>query len=150
MTIWVDADACPKPIKEILYRVAGRREMSVVFVANQGLSLPPSKWLRSVQVPAGFDIADHYIVQHIEPGDIVVTADIPLAAEIVTAGASAINPRGTLYNEQTVRQALSMRNFFSELRESQPRLGGPAPFTQKDRQAFANTLDRILAASGNY
>ncbi|RRJ83778.1 YaiI/YqxD family protein [Aestuariirhabdus litorea] len=145
MQIWVDADACPKVIKDILFRAAQRTQTPLVLVANQSLATPAGSLIRSVQVAAGFDVADSYIVQQLNGGDLVVTADIPLAAEVVERGAVAINPRGELYTPETIRQRLAMRNLMEELRSSGEQLGGPAKFNQQDRQRFANTLDRLLA-----
>ena len=145
MQIWVDADACPNVIKDILFRAAERKKISLILVANQALQTPASAFIKSVQVPAGFDVADNHIAQHVLEGDIVITADIPLAADIVKKGAYGINPRGTLYNESNIKQALSMRNFMEELRSSGQATGGPPPLNNKDKQAFANTLDRLLS-----
>ncbi len=144
-TIWVDADACPKVIKEILYRAAERKGMALILVANQPLQTPPSRHIRSVRVGAGFDVADNYIVRHMSPGDLVITADIPLAAEVVEKGALALNPRGDLYTEENIRQRLNMRDFMDTLRASGVDTGGPASFSQADRREFANQLDRLLA-----
>ncbi len=144
-TIWVDADACPKVIKEILYRAAERKGMALILVANQPLQTPPSRHIRSVRVGAGFDVADNYIVQRMSPGDLVITADIPLAAEVVEKGALALNPRGDLYTEENIRQRLNMRDFMDTLRASGVDTGGPASFSQTDRREFANQLDRLLA-----
>lgn len=143
--IWVDADACPNVIKEILYRVAQKRQLTITLVANQYLKVPASPFLKTVQVGAGFDVADNYIAQQVQAGDVVITADIPLAAEVVAKKACAINPRGTLYTDQNIRQQLAMRNFMEEMRSTGQASGGPAPLDQRDRQAFANTLDRLLA-----
>jgi uncharacterized protein YaiI (UPF0178 family) len=145
MHIWVDADACPAVIKEILYRVAERTGLPVTLVANQWLKTPPYPSLRSVQVPKGFDVADNHIAEAAQTGDIVVTADIPLAAAVVAKGATAINPRGERYTAENIRQALDMRNFMESLRSSGVETGGPPAFSQADRQAFANQLDRLLA-----
>ena len=142
--IWIDADACPKAIKEILYRVANRVGVPVILVANQPLQVPRSRYIRTIQVAAGFDVADNHIVQQARPGDLVITADIPLAAEVIAKGCLALNPRGDLYTEENIRQRLSMRNFMDTLRGSGVDTGGPAVFSQKDRQAFANQLDRLL------
>lgn len=147
MQLWVDADACPRVIKDILYRAAKRAEVTTIFVANQSLSLPKSPWLKSIQVPGGFDVADDYIVEHLESGDVVITADIPLAAEAIEKGAEAINPRGEHYTKANIKQRLTMRNLMEELRSTGEVSGGPATFNQKDRQAFANVLDRLLAKS---
>ena len=145
--IWVDADACPKVIKEILYRAADRVGIHLILVANQPLQVPRSRHIRSVQVAAGFDVADNHIVQQAQAGDLVVTADIPLAAEVIARGCLALNPRGDLYTEDNIRQRLSMRDFMDTLRSSGVDTGGPASLSQADRQAFANQLDRLLARS---
>ena len=144
-TIWVDADACPKAVKEILYRAADRVGVSVILVANQSLDVPGSPHIQSVQVPMGFDVADSHIAQSAAPGDLVITADIPLAAEVVAQGCMAINPRGELYTEENIRERLNMRDFMATLRSSGVETGGPLPFGQSDRQSFANQLDRFLA-----
>lgn len=146
--LWVDADACPVVIKEILFRAATRKQLETVLVANQMLRVPPSPFIRAVQVPSGFDVADNYIAEAVRPGDLVVTADIPLAAQVIERGGSAINPRGELYTAANVRESLAMRNFMEELRSSGVQTGGPAAFSQADRQAFANQLDRLLARIG--
>lgn len=148
MKIWVDADACPKVIKEILYRAAERARIALILVANQALAVPRSPFISSRTVAQGFDVADQAITDWAEPGDLVVTADIPLAAAVVEKGVSAINPRGELYTRENVRQQLSMRDFMAELRGSGVDTGGPASFNQRDRQAFANQLDRLLARAG--
>lgn len=143
--IWVDADACPKVIKEILFRVAERVSVQLTLVANQPVQVPGSRYIRSVQVGAGFDVADNHIVKQALAGDLVVTADIPLAAEVIAKGCLALNPRGELYTEENIRQRLNMRDFLDTLRGSGIDTGGPASFSQADRQAFANQLDRLLA-----
>ncbi len=145
--VWVDADACPKVIKEIIFRAAERVGVSVTLVANQFIQVPRSRFIRSVQVPAGFDVADNYIVQQAKADDLVVTADIPLAAEVVAKGCLALNPRGDLYTEENIRQRLNMRDFMDTLRSSGVNTGGPASLSQSDRQSFANQLDRLLAGS---
>lgn len=145
MRIWVDADACPKVIKEILFRAAERAAVETVLVANQPLRVPPSRYLRTLQVAAGFDVADHRIVAELVPGDLVVTADVPLAALVVKKGATALNPRGELYTDANIGERLAMRNLLDELRGAGQVTGGPAPFDPRDRQAFANQLDRLLA-----
>ena len=145
MQIWVDADACPKVIKEILFRAAERRQIPLTLVANKLLYCPPSRVIRALQVPAGFDVADNKIVELTEPGDLVVTADIPLAAGVIAKGGHALNPRGELYTVDTIRERLAMRDFMDELRSSGVETGGPAALSQSDRQAFANQLDRLLA-----
>jgi len=144
MKIWVDADACPGVIKEILFRAAERAQVHTALVANQLIRVPPSAFLRSVQVPSGFDVADKYIVQQLELGDLVITADIPLAAATIQKGAHALNPRGELYTTENIRERLSMRNFMDELRGSGVATGGPPPLDARDRAAFANSLDRFL------
>jgi len=145
MQIWVDADACPGVIKEIIFRAAERRQIQTTLVANQMLRTPPSRFIRAVQVPSGFDVADRHIVDQVVAGDLVVTADIPLASLVIERGAHALNPRGELYTTATIRERLSMRNFMEELRSAGVETGGPASFSQSDRQAFANQLDRFLA-----
>ena len=144
-TIWVDADACPKVVKEILYRAADRVGVTVILVANQALDVPGSPYIQSVQVPLGFDVADNHIAQSAAPGDLVITADIPLAAEVVAQGCMAINPRGELYTEENIRERLNMRDFMATLRSSGVETGGPLRFGQSDRQSFANQLDRFLS-----
>ena len=142
--IWVDADACPKVIKEILFRAADRVKVPVTLVANQALQVPGSPFIRSIQVAAGFDVADNHIVQQAKAGELVITADIPLAAEAIEKGCLALNPRGELYTEDNIRQRLNMRDFMDTLRGSGVDTGGPAAFSQADRMAFANQLDRLL------
>ncbi|WP_018607320.1 YaiI/YqxD family protein [Uliginosibacterium gangwonense] len=144
MRIWVDADACPVPIKEILFRAAERKQLETCLVANQMLRVPASPYIRAIQVPGGFDVADHYILQQIKPGDLVVTSDIPLAAGVVERAALAISPRGELYSEANIREALSMRDFMESLRSAGVQTGGPAAFGPADRQAFAKRLDQLL------
>jgi len=147
MNIWVDADACPNVIKEILFRAADRVAVPVVLVANQFIQVPRSPHIRTVQVTAGFDVADNYIAQQAKPGDLVITADIPLAAEAIAKGCLALNPRGELYTEDNIRQRLNMRDFMDTMRASGIDTGGPPAFSQADRMAFANQLDRLLAKS---
>ena len=142
--IWVDADACPVPVKEILFRAAERAQVQVTLVANQALRTPPSRFVRSLQVAGGFDVADDEIVQRVAAGDLVVTQDIPLAAQVIAKGALAVNPRGVLFTADTIAQQLSMRNFMDELRGAGVDTGGPAAFHPRDRQAFANQLDSWL------
>lgn len=144
MQIWVDADACPVVIKEILFRAAIRAELPLSLVANAPLGVPRSPWIRTVQVPRGFDVADNHIVSVVEAGDLVITADIPLAAAVVEKGALALDPRGELYTRTNVRELLDMRNFMDTLRGSGVETGGPRAFSHADRQAFANQLDRVL------
>jgi uncharacterized protein YaiI (UPF0178 family) len=143
--IWVDADACPGVIKEIIFRAAERRQIRTTLVANQMLRTPPSKFIRAIQVAHGFDVADAHIVSQVAPGDLVITADIPLAALVIERGAQALNPRGDLYTTATIRERLNMRDFMEGLRAAGIETGGPAAFSQADRQAFANQLDRFLA-----
>ena len=143
--IWVDADACPVAIKEILFRAAQRIQVHVTLVANHALRTPPSPYIRSIQVPGGFDVADNEIAAQVAPGDLVVTQDIPLAATVIEKGALAIHPRGELYTTDTIKQRLSMRNFMEELRGAGVDTGGPAALHPRDKQAFANQLDRWLA-----
>lgn len=145
MHIWIDADACPRVIKEILYRASKRTGVRLTLVANQPLQVPPSRDIRTVQVGAGFDVADNYIVEQLAPGDLVVTADIPLASDAIDKGAFALNPRGELYTTENIRQRLNMRDFMDTLRSSGIDTGGPSTFGQAERQAFANQLDRLLA-----
>jgi uncharacterized protein YaiI (UPF0178 family) len=145
MQIWVDADACPAVIKDILYRVAERTQIQVTLVANQLLRVPGSKFIRSVQVPSGADVADTEIVERLSPGDLVVTGDIPLAARVLEKGGYALNPRGDFYTKDTIAQQLTMRAFMEELRSGGVDTGGPPAFSQADRQQFANALDRHLA-----
>lgn len=146
MQIWVDADACPKPVKEILFRAAERTSTTVTLVANQFLAVPKSPFINTIQVSSGFDVADNYIVQSAQPGDLVITADIPLAAEAVAKGVAVINPRGERYTLDNVRQRLNMRDFMETMRSSGVVSDGPPPYSQQDRQAFANSLDRFLAS----
>jgi uncharacterized protein YaiI (UPF0178 family) len=142
--IWVDADACPGVIKEILFRAAERTRISTTLVANQPMRIPPSPYIRFTQVAAGFDVADKYIAEQLSTNDLVITADIPLAAAAIDKGAHALNPRGELYTKDNIRERLSMRNFMDELRGSGVVTGGPAPLGPRDREAFANSLDRLL------
>jgi len=145
MQIWVDADACPGVIKEILFRVAERTQIQVTLVANQLMRVPGSKYIRALQVPSGADVADAEIVARLAPNDLVVTGDIPLAAQVLEKGGHALNPRGDFYTKDTIAQQLTMRAFMEELRSSGVDTGGPAAFSQADRQHFANALDRHLA-----
>lgn len=145
MHIWIDADACPGVVKEILFRAAERLQIDTTLVANRLLRTPPSRFIRAVQVPAGFDVADAHIVEQVAHGDLVVTADIPLAAAVLERGAHALNPRGEMYTAANIAERLSMRNFLEELRSGGVQTGGPAAFSQADRQAFGAALDRFLA-----
>ncbi len=144
MRIWVDADACPNVIKDILFRAAERAQVSLTLVANQPVRMPPSRFIRSVQVPAGFDAADDRIAQLVEPGDLVITADIPLAAGVIGKGAHALDPRGELYTSDNIKEKLAIRKLMDELRSSGVETGGPAAFSAADRQTFAGRLDRLL------
>jgi len=144
MQIWVDADACPVVIKDILYKAAKRKSVTTIFVANHALRLPPSPWLKSQVVSAGFDSADNEIVKQIQAGDLLVTADIPLAAEALEKKAFVISPRGEIYSDNTIRQRLTMRDFMETMRASGEHSGGPAPLSQRDRHAFASALDSLL------
>lgn len=143
--IWVDADACPSEIKQLLFRAAERRQIKVTLVANQPLRTGSSKYIDSIQVPSGMNIADRRIVELVETGDLVITADIPLAADVVAKGGQALNPRGHLYTDANVGARLAARNLMDELRGGGMITGGPSNFNAKDRQAFANQLDRWLA-----
>ena len=145
MKIWVDADACPKPVKDILFRLAEKKKIMVTFVANQRLILAKSPFIQLVQVGYGENIADDEIVNKCSDGDLIITADIPLAARIVAKGAQALDPRGMIYDENNVGQLLDMRNFMDELRGSGVETGGPPSFGQKERFKFANELDRFIA-----
>jgi uncharacterized protein YaiI (UPF0178 family) len=145
MKIWVDADACPNVIKEILYRAAKRLQIHLTLVANAPIQIPAFSCIDSVQVRSGHDVADNYIVQQMVAGDLVITADIPLAANVIEKGGYALNPRGEFYDEGNIRARLSMRNFMETLRSSGVETGGPPPLSNRDREAFANQLDRFLA-----
>lgn len=144
MQIWVDADACPKAVKEILFKTAIRREVKVTLVANQYMTVPTSPFIDTVKVGAGFDVADNEIVKLCSPGDLIITADIPLADKIVEKGATGLNPRGELYTEDNIKSILSMRNLMEELRSAGTVSGGPAAFSPKDKQNFTNQLDKYL------
>lgn len=149
MHIWVDADACPATIKEILFRAAQRTRLPLTLVANHFMRTPPSHNVNFIQVAAGSDVADNEIVKRLTADDLVITADIPLAAQVVAKGATALDPRGELYTEENVRARLNVRDFMESLRNSGVETGGPAALTPKDRQAFANKLDAILAQRKN-
>jgi uncharacterized protein YaiI (UPF0178 family) len=144
MQIWVDADACPAAIKEILYRAAERLKIPLTLVANRSLRTPPSRYIRAVQVPRGFDVADKEIVERVQTDDLVITADIPLAAEVIARGALALDPRGELYTPDNVREKLQMRNFMDQLRASGVQTSGPAALDQADRKRFADRLALLL------
>jgi len=147
MEIWVDADACPVAIKEILFRAAQRVQIHLTLVANQPVRVPHSKWIRFVQVASGFDIADNEIVQRTQAGDLVITSDIPLAAEVIAKGAHALSPRGERYTKDNIGSRLNMRDFMETMRASGIHSGGPAPMSQTDRTQFANQLDKVLACT---
>lgn len=149
MTIWVDADACPNVVKDILFRAAQRTKIMLTLVANQPINTPPSPYIKSIQVASGFDVADNYIAQEAAIGDLVITADIPLAADVVEKGAIALNPRGEKYTKENIKQRLTMRNFMEEMRGAGQAMGGPPPLNQQDRQAFANALDRYIVQFTN-
>lgn len=142
--IWVDADACPVAIKEILFKAANRSKIQTTLVANHALQIPPSQYLNFIQVMAGFDVADNEIVKRLNSGDLVITSDIPLADEVITKGALALSPRGELFTAGNIKAKLSMRDFMDVIRSIGVQTGGPAPLSQADRQAFANHLDRWL------
>jgi uncharacterized protein YaiI (UPF0178 family) len=144
--IWVDGDACPKVIKEILFRAAERMQVPMILVANKLLWTPPSPFIRGLRVPHGFDVADREIVEKVQAGDLVVTADIPLAAAVIGRDAHALDPRGVLYTKDNVQERLAVRNLMDQLRASGVETGGPAPWSQSDSHAFANQLDRLLSA----
>ena len=145
MIIWVDADACPNVVKHVLFKAAERLSLKTILVANQYIATPPSKVISAIQVPQGFDVADDAIVQKMSAGDLVITADIPLASEVVEKGGTALNPRGTLYTKENVKDFLARRNRAEELRDNGLISGGPSALDKKDIQAFANTLDKFLA-----
>jgi uncharacterized protein YaiI (UPF0178 family) len=145
MKIWVDADACPAVIKEILYRAADRAQVPLTLIANQMLRVPTSPWIRALQVPSGFDVADQRIVQEVAAGDLVITADVPLAALVIAKGACVLDPRGDLLDTSNIEERLTMRNFMDGLRSGGVDTGGPAAFSAADRQAFGNRLDGLLA-----
>ncbi|OUS23875.1 hypothetical protein A9Q98_14580 [Thalassotalea sp. 42_200_T64] len=144
MNIWVDADACPVAIKEILFKAADRTNTPTTLLANHALRIPPSRFIKFIQVSSGFDVADDEIVKRVVAGDLVVTQDIPLAAEVIEKGATALNPRGELYTTSNIRARLNMRDFMDTMRASGVQTGGPPALNQADKQAFANNLDRIL------
>ena len=145
MKIWVDADACPNVIKEIIFRAAKRTKTFVTLVANQYMATPPSKFINAIQVSQGFDMADNEIVKQLKSGDLVITADIPLASDAIDKGAKALNPRGQLYTTDNIKARLQMRNFMETLRSSGIDTGGPNALNHKDREKFANCLNQILA-----
>jgi uncharacterized protein YaiI (UPF0178 family) len=145
MQIWVDADACPKMVKDVLFRAAERAKITTTLVANQSLATPPSRYIKMLQVKPGFDVADNEIVKRLSVGDLVITGDIPLASEVIGKGGHAINPRGELYTLDNIKERLNMRDFMDTLRASGIDTGGPAALNSRDIQAFANQLDKFLA-----
>ncbi|MGL4474325.1 MAG: YaiI/YqxD family protein [Shewanella sp.] len=149
MTIWVDADACPVVIKEMLYRAAERSQINTYFVANQMLKIPPSRFLHTIRVASGFDVADNEIVKLCEPQDLVITSDIPLAADVIAKQALALSPRGELFTRDNIGERLNLRDFFDTLRASGIQSGGPDAINQKDKQAFAGQLDKYLHQHAN-
>ncbi len=149
MEIWVDADACPVVIKEILFRAAERTKVQVTLVANQSLRIPPSPFVKFLRVSSGFDVADNEIVKRVNAGDLVVTSDIPLAAEVIEKGGCALSVRGELYTDDNIRDRLNMRDFMDTLRGSGIDTGGPAVLNKSDRQSFANKLDQFLTKSAS-
>jgi hypothetical protein len=148
MRIWVDADACPRVIKDVLYRAAERRKVRLILVANSRFAVPRSEYIDFLQVGSGYDKADQAIARQAGPGDLVVTADIPLAAEVIGKGGTGLSPRGELFTTDNIRSRLTMRDFMDELRGSGVMTGGPAALGARDRQEFANQLDRLLTARG--
>jgi uncharacterized protein YaiI (UPF0178 family) len=144
MNLWVDADACPVVIKEILFRAAERTQTEMTLVANQSISVPASRYIKTQRVSSGFDVADNEIVKQVRSGDLVITSDIPLASEVIDKGALALSPRGELFTSENIKARLNMRDFLETMRSSGIQSGGPPPLNQSDRQAFANHLDRLL------
>lgn len=145
MKIWVDADACPVVIKDILFRAAQRTEIVVTLIANQAVRIPPSRYIKMIQVTAGFDVADNEIVKRMRHGDLVISSDIPLAAEVIEKGGNTLSPRGELYTTDNIKNRLTMRDFMDTLRSSGIDTGGPPPLSQSDRKSFADQLDKILS-----
>ena len=150
MRIWVDADACPNVIKDILFRAADRAHVTLTLVANQPVRIPPSPYIKALQVPTGFDVADDRIVALTEAGDLVITADIPLAAGVIEKGGHALDPRGETYTQDNIKERLAVRKLMDELRSGGVDTGGPATFSNADRQAFASKLDRFLESGRKY
>jgi uncharacterized protein YaiI (UPF0178 family) len=148
MQIWVDADACPKVIKEILFRAAERMQVPLILVANRLLWAPPSRFIRAMRVAHGFNVADREIAEKMQAGDLVVTADIPLASDVIGRGGHALDPRGVLYTKDNIQERLALRDFMDQLRGSGVETGGPAPWSQSESHAFGNQLDRLLSAHG--
>lgn len=145
MEIWVDADACPTAIREILFRVSNRLDVNLTLVANQPIRVPASRWIRAVQVATGFDVADNEIVRRAQPGDLIITSDVPLAAEVIAKGAHALSPRGERFTKDNIGPRLNIRDFMDTMRASGFHGGGPHPMNNSDRAEFANQLDRLLA-----
>ncbi len=145
MHIWVDADACPVVIKEILFKAAVRTKILVTLVANHSLRTPPSAYIKFIQVGSGFDVADDEIVKRVEEGDLIITSDIPLAADAIDKGALSLSPRGELFTKENIKGRLNVRDFLDTMRSSGLEIGGPPPLNQGDRKAFANHLDAILS-----
>jgi uncharacterized protein YaiI (UPF0178 family) len=145
LKVWVDADACPVVIKEILFRAAERTGIQLTLVANQAIRVPPSRYISSIQVTSGFDVADDEIVKRLEAGDLVITGDIPLAADVIEKGGHALNPRGEMYTTENIKARLNIRDFMDTMRGSGIDTGGPPALNQNDRKAFADHLDRLLA-----
>ena len=145
MNIWVDADACPVVIRDILYRAAERIGVTVTLVANQSIKTPPSRYIKMIRVSQGFDVADNEIVKRLNPGDLAITSDIPLAAEVIDKGGKALNPRGELYTPENIKNRLTMRDLMDSLRSSGIDTGGPPALNQNDRKSFADQLDKILS-----
>ena len=148
MKIWVDADACPNPIKDILFRAAERTGIALMLIANHEVKIPPSRHISFLRVASGFDVADNEIVRRLDPGDLVITGDIPLAAEVIEAGGQALSPRGELFTPENIKARLTMRDLMESLRASGIDSGGQAPLNQGDRKAFADQLDRIITRHG--
>jgi uncharacterized protein len=149
LRIWVDADACPKVMKDILFRVAQRLQIPLTLVANHALDTPPSPLINAIQVSSGFDVADDYIVQQVNAGDVVITGDIPLAAELIAKQALILTPRGERFTANNIGARLNMRDFMEEMRSTGEVRGGPAPLSHNDRMQFANALDRLLTQQIN-
>ncbi len=147
ISLWIDADACPRPVRDIICRAAERTGAQTTFIANQAINLPPLPNLKTVQVQQGFDVADNEIVRRVKSGDIVITQDIPLASEVIDKGAVALSPRGELYTSSNIKARLNMRDFMETMRASGVQTGGPAAFSQTDRKRFADQLDRYLASA---
>ncbi len=145
MKIWVDADACPVVIKDILFKAAERTKVQLTLVANQQIHVPPSRFIKSIQVASGFDVADDEIVERVSAGDLVITSDIPLASDVIDKGALALSPRGEMYTRENIKARLNIRDFMDTMRGSGIDTGGPPAFNQNDRKAFADHLDRQLA-----